>query len=202
MIYIYNEFLKPPSLVVCLVDDLTEGIPVGAIKLKIKKAMYELSVKPVRNASAYYIYKNLNAGEYMLVINSLYYVPFSYDIVITKSDSNDTQIHTITSCMIPGSRYPFGSGTTLVRGIVKGEIPSDGVEVTARWSSDNSSAFFNTKTDARGEFAVYFKDFSSFVNSGIHYHAPVDLTVKYDNTQVTKTVDAIYQEEVSICFEL
>lgn len=59
------------SFALWLIDDFTKGMPIGDINVQIK----ERDKKAVKNLTGYYLFTNLDQGDYIVNIDSDYYLP-------------------------------------------------------------------------------------------------------------------------------
>lgn len=131
------------SIAVCLVDDFR---PDGEVLGKVRVIIPELKLGAIKNPSGYYIFINIPDGSYTLQIKPEYYIDKEIPDVRLPSSDNPTEVK-----LIPSTLYPFPSGTTLLRGVVKdtGCNPVSDAEIVV-------ASVESTRTSERGEFVIYF----------------------------------------------
>lgn len=136
-----------PGLIVSLVDHFTGGKPIGGIRMMSK----DPQVKMVKNPSGYYLFFKV-PGDVHIRVESAYYFAAEREIKISGLDPGYPLVEIR---LRPQPCYPFPSGTTLIRGIVKdsrGNLLSGAVV-----SICAETAVIETATAANGEFAGYLK---------------------------------------------
>ena len=141
------------SMAVWLVDDYTDGKPLGRIKVFIEEITSIINgkegvLKGLLNPGGYYLFVNLPAGDYDPRVESEFY--FNNSTPVTDPQNPFVRIITLKS----KPNYPFPSHATLIRGNVvrsPGNTPVQGakVEVTGRE--------IENWTTSDGEFVLYFK---------------------------------------------
>lgn len=89
------------SFAVWLIDEHTKGKPIGNINVQIK----EIDKKAVRNLSGYFLFVNLDPGEYSVSIDSDYYFP--KEIKINTSSFPDGKNPVTEISLTPKPDYPF-----------------------------------------------------------------------------------------------
>ena len=89
------------SFAVWLIDDHTKGNPIGKINVQIKG----INKKAVRNLSGYYLFVDLDQGEYSVSIDSDYYFP--KEIKIDTLSFPDEKNPVLEIILKPKPDYPF-----------------------------------------------------------------------------------------------
>lgn len=107
-----EQMYKRVSIAVCLTDDYAPGQPIGRINILIK----DRNISSIRNPSGYYVFTDLPAGVYGLVVESDYYFTEEID-VDTGALAPVSPVVNIT--LQPNSAYPFPGGSTSVRSVVR-----------------------------------------------------------------------------------
>jgi hypothetical protein len=130
------------SLAVSLVDDYTDGQPIGDIKLTMDEK------EAIRNTSGYCLFVELPAGDYMLRAETQYYFSQEVDVTLPLLGEPVTQL-----TLKPNPSYPFPDRATLVRGMVSdtegGPIEEATVEIEGKEVENEATR--------KGEFVLYFK---------------------------------------------
>ncbi len=144
-----NEILESNitrlSLAVYLQDKFSKAGPVGRAEVQIP----ELKKKPVYSPSSYYLFLDLPAGNYHLLVGSDYY--FDQDvgpITIEAQGSKDPFVIEL----LPRPSYPFPPGETLARGILRDTNQNPVPDARLSWNSDKVVCM----TSEKGEFVIYF----------------------------------------------
>lgn len=136
------------SAAVSLIDDYTEKQAFGDVQVYIKG----LNVEPVRNLGGYYLFFKLHGDdeEYIIRAAAGFYFEKEKAFKISELDSSNPVVQLTLK---PKPAYPFPSGSTLIRGMVKDRnknpVPRARVEVTGKEVGN--------ETTGRGEFVLYFK---------------------------------------------
>ncbi len=132
------------SLAVWLVDDYTQNGPIGQVKVRIKEG----DIKAKRNLDGYYLFIDLAAGNFTVLVESDLY--FFEERVIDISQLNPKS--PVTEIVLkPRPSYSFPNHATLLRGSVFDNGPvADAVLRVAGMPIES-------KTDKNGEFVLYFK---------------------------------------------
>lgn len=142
-----DSFTHECSMAVQLVDSLTEGAPVGDPTLSVTNA----DVEPVTNPSGYRVFVDLEDESATLALrveSDAYLVAEQSETPSTLPDDDPL----VAVRLEPGPGYPFGSGETVVRGLVEdGDEPVAGAEV------EYVEGAASTRTDDRGDFALPMK---------------------------------------------
>jgi hypothetical protein len=131
------------SLVLSLVDELTNAPPQGSIRIDMDGDRNQ----PVRNPSGYYVFTDLEDGTHTLATESQYYFPESRTIEVPLPDPKNPVIQVTLK---PMPCYPFPEHATLVRGLVT-PPPVPPAAVTA-------GTLGETLTDEKGEFALHLPE--------------------------------------------
>lgn len=157
------------SFAVWLTDEYTRREPVGDIKVMIKQG----DMQAIKNLSGYYLFTDLIAGNYDVVITSDFYFPEETTVDISSLDPKEPVVEIVLK---PKPAYPFPANATLVRGLVKNTGPLINAQVKVIGKP------IETITDERGEFVLYFKG----IKKG-------DITIeikKYGNTKpIPETIE-------------
>ena len=150
--YVTDQFTAYPgdvasthlSLAVQLTDDYTKKEPMGNIQVKIKEG----NINAFKNLSGYYLFTDLAAGNYNLAVESDFYFPEEKAVTIPHPDPKNPVVLIVIK---PRPLYPFPNSATVVRGLVSNANPVVDAEVSVIGKT------LKTKTDERGEFALYFR---------------------------------------------
>lgn len=131
-------------MAVQLVDNLTEGAPVGDPTLTVTNA----DVEPVTNPSGYRVFVGLadESATLDLRVESEAYLDAEQSETPSSLPADDPLVEIRLE---PGPGYPFGSGETLVRGLVE-----DSDEPVAGADVEYVEGEASTRTDDRGDFAL------------------------------------------------
>ena len=131
------------SLAVSLVDDYTGRQPSGNVEIALD------SKRALVNPSGYHLFLDVADGEYTLNVQDEYYFGQEHEITLPLSGEPVTAL-----TLKPSPAYPFPSGATLIRGIVRdtagNPVPRATVEVVGK-------EIENTTTE-EGEYVIYFKN--------------------------------------------
>lgn len=158
------------SLAVRLIDDFTERETIGSIKVTIKEG----DIKAFKNLSGYYLFSDMNTGNYNVAVGSDFYLPEETAVNIPQPDPKNPVVEI---SLKPRPSYLFPSYATLVRGLV-----SDGSPV-AKAEVEVVGKPIKTLTDEKGEFVLYFK--------GIEME---NITVEIKKGGNTKSVNTTIEE--------
>ena len=158
------------SLAVRLIDDFTERETIGSIKVTIKEG----DIKAFKNLSGYYLFSDMNTGNYNVAVGSDFYLPEETAVNIPQPDPKNPVVEI---SLKPRPSYLFPSHATLVRGLV-----SDGSPV-AKAEVEVVGKPIKTLTDEKGEFVLYFK--------GIEME---NITVEIKKGGNTKSVNTTIEE--------
>ncbi len=138
------------SLAVSLLDDYTDKQPLGRLNVFLEGN--GMNLKSIRNLSNYYLFLDLfdSAGDYRIRVEAEYY--FALDEPVTLPLENPME-PVVQLRLIPKPCYPFSSGVTLIRGMVRdtGGNPAPGAQVKVVGKE------VHNKTTDNGEFVLYFK---------------------------------------------
>ncbi len=145
---VVNVITTNLSVAIWLIDDYTQREPIG----KSKVAIMEGNVKAIRNPSGYYVFNDLEAGEYEVIIESRFYFSEKIGVNIPHSDQ---KMPVIEITLTPKPSYPFPGYATLVRGVLS-STPQD-VNPIVNEDLEVVGKSLKTKTDEKGEFVFYFK---------------------------------------------
>lgn len=145
------------SLAVWLIDAFTRERPDGNIKVNLKE---DKRLKSIHNPSDYYCFTDLKPGKYNVVVVSDWYThePTSVDVPVLDANEKDgiSKNPVVEITLHPLPSYPFSSGATLIRGIVKSNTgPVVDAQVNGKYKSDDKEATNKTRTDHNGEFVLY-----------------------------------------------
>ncbi|MCK5057100.1 MAG: hypothetical protein KAT34_10620, partial [Candidatus Aminicenantes bacterium] len=100
------------SMAVFLVDDYTGNQPIGGVKVFLEGQ----DLKSVKNPSGYYLFLDLPGTKYRIRVISDHY--FAETIPVKLSDLVTGQ-PVVDIRLKPKPSYPFPSGATLIRGMVR-----------------------------------------------------------------------------------
>ena len=146
-----ESFSTELSVAVALTDRHTDGPPVGEPTVRVTNADVEFTETP----SGYYVLTDLPSVPATLevVIESEAYLDQERSITPQALPEDDPSLE---FSLEPGPGYPFGSGETVVRGLVEdADGPVAGAEV------EYVEGTGRTETDARGDYALPIRDLSS-----------------------------------------
>ncbi len=158
------------SFAIRLTDEYTGREPVGNINVMIKQG----DIQAIKNLSGYYLFTDLNAGNYDVVITSDFYFPEQTAVDISSLDPKEPVVE---MALKPTPACLFPANATLIRGVVKNTGPLINAQVRVIGKS------IETITDERGEFVLCFK--------GIKKE---DITIEIKKHGNTKTVHTTIEE--------
>ena len=142
-----EERVAKLSLAVLLQDDFAPNKrTIGKVKVSIK----EQHLQATQNLSGYYIFMDVLDGDYTIQVISDYYFNIEEEVTLPVPDPRNP-VKSIT--LIPVPYYPFPSGTTLVKGVVKDELSAQPV---AGANVRILNPEVGSRTTKKGEFALYF----------------------------------------------
>jgi hypothetical protein len=147
-VYLDQAVTARLSLAVRLTDEYTGKTPIGSAAVYLEG----LEVKPVKNLSGYYLFLDLPAGEYRVLVETAYY--FAQDITVSLPLPDPDPV--VEIILKPGPSYPFSPGATLIRGMVE---DSQGNQSAGAVVS-STVPDFDTLTAARGEFVCCYTGLS------------------------------------------
>jgi len=101
-----------PQLLFSLLDDFTGRAPIGKLRVLLK----EQTVKIVKNISGYYLFTGIYGDVVHVLVKSTYYFAAEEEVNLSQLDPKQPLV---TIRLQPMPCYPFPSGTTLIKGIVK-----------------------------------------------------------------------------------
>lgn len=139
------------TVAVALEDTSTGGPPRGRPRVELANAEAAF----LRNPSGYHVLVDLpvEPSTLEIVVESELYLREERSV---DRSSLDPTAPLVTVELVPGPAYPFGAGTTLVRGLVEdGGDPVPDAAVSYVQGSDG------TRCNASGEFALGVTDFTS-----------------------------------------
>ena len=141
-----------------------ERYPLGNLNIFFKNEQ----LYGIRNYSGYYVFINLEDGEYTVRIESEYYHTKEFTVILPSdssppggtipSDDEDLALQdynsvlVVTATLRPKTTYPFPSGSSLIRGIV---FDGDNSPLSGATVSVVGKEIKNVTTEA-GEFVLYF----------------------------------------------
>lgn len=135
--------IRQLSLAVSLRDGYSGGRPLGAVELFIEG--YD---RPTLNPSGYYTFLDLPAGRYHVLVNSENYMDEKVTVDIKAGSYSFEEI-----ILTPKPCYPFSPGETLVRGTLR---DASGPIAGASLKGSMHAGSFSSRTDANGEFVIFF----------------------------------------------
>jgi hypothetical protein len=143
-----QEIVTRVSLAVILDDDFaSDKQPIGKIEVSLK----EHERQAIKNLSGYYIFTDVENGDYTVQVSSDYY--FDEEREVTVSDSDTPDLEKITLKPVPF--YPFSPGATLIKGMVKKEEDEEVNPVSGATVKVLEKDIQNQTTE-KGEFVLYF----------------------------------------------
>lgn len=157
------------SMALRLVDDYAKKGPLGHVKVKLKEG----DINANKNLSGYYLFTDLTAGNYTVVIEPDLYFPEEITVDISSLDPKNPVIEIVLK---PRPAYPFPGNATLLRGLVSdtGPVVNAVLKVVGKT--------IETITDKSGEFVLYFKEDMdgniTFEIKKYGYTKSVDATIK------------------------
>lgn len=158
------------SLAVRLIDDFSGKETIGNVKVTIKEG----DRKAFRNISGYYLFNDMNPGNYNVVAESDHYFSEETAVNIPQPDPKNPVMGV---SLKPKPSYPFPGNANLVRGLVSDGGPVVDADVSVVGKT------IETKTDEKGEFVLYFK--------GIKQEA---ITIEIKKGGNTKSVNTTVEE--------
>jgi hypothetical protein len=124
------------SVAVSLMDDFTGEQPIGSVMVFLSVPRLE----PIKNPSGYYLFLDLPDSEYQVRVESAYYFDVNEKVVPANLAPLNPVIEIILK---PKPSYPFSSGTTLIRGMVRDSdenpVPGAQVEVSGKGINNMTS---------------------------------------------------------------
>lgn len=144
--YITDSLITKLSMALQITDSFTGEMVFDVVRVSIP----ENNKIAYKNPSGYFIFTDLRDGNYLVEIDSEIFFPVNKQI---DTSSLDPKNPVVTINLIPKPAYPFPENATLIRGIVTritGPVENALIKVIGKQ--------FETMTDERGEFALYFKD--------------------------------------------
>jgi len=102
------------SLVVALIDAHT-GQPATDSKIQVR--LTGVRQPPIRKSGGLFVFLDLPADTYSLQVTADRYLSES---IIVDRGALDPEHPVVTVVLMPSPRYPFASGTTLLRGLLRG----------------------------------------------------------------------------------
>lgn len=170
-----DVILNKLSLAVWMIDDFTKTKPIGNINVAIKEG----NIKALQNLSGYYLFTDLVAGNYTVVVESDLYFPQETTVNTSLLDPKNPVVEVVKK---PRSLYPFPEHATLVRGLVSNTVPVVNAEVSVTGKT------IKTLTDERGEFVLYFK--------GINKMEAITIEIRKNGT--TKAINTTVEEQKTV----
>ncbi len=149
MVFLDQKIATKMSFAVALTDEYTGRRPIDSARVSIKGH----DTGAIRNRSGYYVFLNLSDREYRVQVESEYY--FREEIIVKPPDL-EPQNPVVSVTLKPMPSYPFGSGATLIRGMVQG---SDGASISGA-ELEVIGKEVTGKTTSRGEFVLFFGSLS------------------------------------------
>jgi hypothetical protein len=141
-----EEIITTLSLAVSLHDDFASNRgPIGRIKVSLQ----EEERQAIHNLSGYYLFTDVEAGDYTIQVNSEHYFDAEKEVTLPLPDPKNPVVD-ITLNPIPS--YPFPPGATLIKGVVKNSEEQPVSEATVTVLSPEMA----NQTTEKGEFALYF----------------------------------------------
>jgi hypothetical protein len=123
------------SLAVWLEDGFTGKAPVGRIKVSLKETQNAPRKEAFQNLSGYYCFIDLDGGNYILNVESEYFLSEESEMVIAPPNQQAQPSISEVKKEIklkPKVSYPFPAGATLVTGkVTSNETPFFGAKVRA-----------------------------------------------------------------------
>ena len=134
------------SLAVRLTDDFTgQPRPIGIVRVSLR----EHNRPAIQNPSGYFLFTDMAANTYTLLVSSEYYFPVEREVSLPFADTLNPVVNVRLK---PQPYYPFPPRSTLLKGLVTdtgGNFVSD-AEVAIL-----EKGLVNQTTD-QGEFILYF----------------------------------------------
>jgi hypothetical protein len=147
------------SFAVSLTDDFT-GL---SVKEQMRVFTVENNRDAIRNASGYYVFTDLPDNTYTVRIENTHYGAQEVAVIISELDHSSPLV---TVTLKPCYLYPFGQGSTLVRGRVVdvngNPVPGALIEIAGK-DIKNSS-------ESDGRFVLYFGPLTTDDISEVNNH--------------------------------
>jgi hypothetical protein len=140
-----ETFVTQVSLAVALIDTYTDEHPIGRTRVLLR----ELSQEGIRNPSGYFLFLNLPDGSYTLGVESEHYQDEELVINIPTSPPGNPLVDIVLQ---PRPSYPFPSGATLIRGLVRDAPGNPIIEARAEVVGKN----IISRSGNKGEFVLFF----------------------------------------------
>jgi len=131
------------------------GRPIGGVEVSLEESKRQ----PIRNLSGYYLFTDLEEGDYTVRVTSDYYEQEEVTIPVSYPEDPNPEDFVVSIILKPVPFYPFPPGATLIKGVVKGRPrgeedgelqPIAGVRV--RVFGEKQEDY----TTEKGEFVIYF----------------------------------------------
>ncbi len=197
------------SLALWLIDELTEQGLAVPVRLRLRERP---GLRPSRNPSGYYLFNDLPAGRYTVVLelggDELFLRPRLGEPWSQTLERRvaiplpDPLAPVVELRMVPAPAYPFPATATLIRGrVLWGQEPSAVAVVSTaypRVRRDDPDAVdtetLETTTDRGGEFVLFLTrnaelQDSLMVTAGIEGGAPRTQSVVFEQGKTTKNVE-------------
>lgn len=100
------------SWAVCLIDSCTGSPPKGTVSVRLEG----VKNKPIVKEGGWYVFTELSAGAYTVVVESPWYLQSKHAYVF-EGKSSESSI--LTLVILPSPAYPFDENATLVRFLLK-----------------------------------------------------------------------------------
>ncbi len=155
----------PVSLVIRVLDDLTEDVITAGVKVLIKGKKESV---PILNHSGYFCFTKIKPGTYTVEVKPDIYAADTYFgqegvVELPENPSEEWRLNPVKEFRLnPKPSFPFPAFATLIRGTVREEPapeeigpPVVGAEVQAGYLGAES--IIKTKTDHNGEFVLFVK---------------------------------------------
>lgn len=113
-------------------------------------ALQNNAKQPIINRSGIYCYTDLPVGKYSVATDTGFYRDRTIDI---ETAELDTKFPAVDVSLEPDLNYPFPSGTTLLKGVVK----SEGGAIVAEALVEIKDMNKEFVTNEMGRFVFYFK---------------------------------------------
>jgi hypothetical protein len=131
------------------------GRPIGGVKVSLE----ENERQPIRNLSGYYLFTDLEEGDYTVQVTSDYYEQEEVTVPVSYPEDPKPEDFVVSIILKPVPSYPFPPGATLIKGVVKGR-PRGEEDGELQPIADVRVRVFGEKqedcTTQKGEFAIYF----------------------------------------------
>ncbi len=187
-----QEIKTQVSIVLNIIDDFSGGKPQGNIRLILQDENFNIvNVNAIKNLSGFYVFTDLEPGKYNVIVLSENYLDAQNE-VITMEDKQQKNINSVDIHLKPNSRYPFLNNTTLIRGTVYDKNGAGINKALVTIEEMNFTAY----TDEKGQFLVYFNDFSSFVDDKGIYIMDVIINFELVSAKLSRSVRAMYGKTI------